>query len=1643
MRERKGESSSGSSATRSAPLPLYESHPPNWLPKAHLSADLGYPGFHPPRPGQEEDLLSEANVRHGFTAPQPVNAEHFSAQSMINDSLHSEDVFSKLEELMNEVFLRKAERLPGIPTPSFRIPTRVTLNDAKRQAWLADLANPDVPLHKLGKSVPHGAKGHDLLDLLHSNDVAIPRAVWFLRVLGANETAGLRNRPTYNPTQYSIDWANLVTSYMKKQLTDIALPSAPRPGLNIKQTFKGVLSDADSRERWISRFSYCLKLLRTFYSEGLVDKRTFLVWVVQQMATCNLAQAGFITRLADEYLDGIVCNRALTKPLAEACLCKLNEVRVTSAQEHLADTEQLIISILQRICLAIPDAFVSPRLWSLQSNLIQEALGEDILDHPKDDKHIEQCSRDIRQLITDNVSDIQRRNDAMLFRKLPPHISTNTLGSAVSDVKLLNSISSNTDLSALTFFGNDSLDSSAFADKLNLLLTWSITPLQYGDHRPLACVTLLRLWRDKANERASRRSSTPPDEFLQDQLFDWLDSSDVASQPDNIRDIALLYGKLVGSALFSYVAYIQRLIARGEMGLEPSEGTESPHRKFLLWIPLSDTDPALTLQRKMTLYGPRARETPEDANERAIRKEIRLILPELFGGEALPTPESTAALLSQCAQFVSATRYEQVRTFRLWLLPIIKRTITNEEPGSSHPTLLKTYSVVVELMTYAKCFHTLLDMTLAVLEHCVTNDLLTAVIETLQRFSTVWACMDAMNRIVPELDNAHQLWRGRGVRSRTLLDLLLEFDNGRYLSDVSRQRVVADVGGLVLALQPVIDQPIPVPDILSEIFLLSEDTNPKAPLDLATGLWIKYRSSADWAWKVWDSTFASLRQVPNIIPDAEARRASAIRYGTFLCHIDQHLPHGMDHEVLQWFEGPGQNDVLSLSAEMWEVLTIVLLHLSIHGALKTTTILRGLVYPAWNLGASTQDDQSTPAIETLITASNNLCKFLLLQDVSDQVVNFPLDLLDVQCIRTHRREVFLEPHFSLFVSSIPILILLEHNPHIPEHVRENSSSLRQLLCQDRDCRKGAHRNLVAIQDAFEQSLHVMDQNADDVSKSIVSGLATLLGDSTDDIDVSNWPAITCLLSPWKIASTTLQFQFLLRQMGRALPQDASAGSALDKLTLMIFRNSMSSEEAYYVAQMVRGVDGAVAEKFVNNGIRCMGEMLKTGSLAAGTLTDTLKRASELLRVLVHVAEPLRKDPTVIPTIESATQDNFFPALASQLSTLEGALTSNQSEPGQYTQEIILLARLLQFDLGFRGVWTNGTKNHCGSLSLSLYKLTLLYGTGDHLDLIAYPLLFDTLIYLLDEIPLDIKSPTADPFRHYPTMSPTELPFDLPQEFRAQIMTLLPHLPPNDAVANLVTSHRDAAGNLIHGAPVTNRPWEWIENLGEPPISDPKEEERERDEKARLKTNYLIKNSGSLPLETFAARLTGDGVPGRHPDINLRCFEDGLSGESIFKRDWRETRIELDISTLSVGTSTNRMDEDHDGIGGSDVSMAGIPYSSTGIKSTGEKRPPSRGSPASSVVSRSSARNAGSSMRFSPSHRMSVSTMSSEVIDVDAIGTANSGGGARTAEKRKATGSAASDDEIEIIEGPVTARPTQPAAKKQKVRAATKTKAKKK
>lgn len=84
------------------------------------------------------------------------------------------------------------------------------------------------------------------------------------------------------------------------------------------------------------------------------------------MSVCNLAQAGFLSRLADEYLNPIMTSRALARPFVDACLNKLAEVNSShlgmkvdhnhvpqihnTAQGYLVDTEKQFRVVLQ-VCL--------------------------------------------------------------------------------------------------------------------------------------------------------------------------------------------------------------------------------------------------------------------------------------------------------------------------------------------------------------------------------------------------------------------------------------------------------------------------------------------------------------------------------------------------------------------------------------------------------------------------------------------------------------------------------------------------------------------------------------------------------------------------------------------------------------------------------------------------------------------------------------------------------------------------------------------------------------------------------------------------------------------------------------------------------------------------------------------------------------------------------------------------------------------------------------------------------------------------------------------------------------------------------------------------------------------------------------------
>lgn len=211
----------GVADSQSKDVQVYRLTGPDWRPRLHPGSEtLGVPDVQSTRDNQAEDDISESSVKNGFSVPQAVGNETFSAHDMIFDRLKTKSLLTQLGDLFHEVVLRRDDLSSHRGAPAqlqFRPPQRVTLNEVKLAGYVKELADPDVPLRKLARSVPHGYRGERMLDMLWNggnltpamaaikaqgttgtgsanppHSVTIDRAIWFVRVVGSSEIVSVR-----------------------------------------------------------------------------------------------------------------------------------------------------------------------------------------------------------------------------------------------------------------------------------------------------------------------------------------------------------------------------------------------------------------------------------------------------------------------------------------------------------------------------------------------------------------------------------------------------------------------------------------------------------------------------------------------------------------------------------------------------------------------------------------------------------------------------------------------------------------------------------------------------------------------------------------------------------------------------------------------------------------------------------------------------------------------------------------------------------------------------------------------------------------------------------------------------------------------------------------------------------------------------------------------------------------------------------------------------------------------------------------------------------------------------------------------------------------------------------------------------------
>lgn len=243
---------------------------------------------------------------------------------------------------------------------------------------------------------------------------------------------------------------------------------------------------------------------------------------------------------------------------------------------------------------------------------------------------------------------------------------------------------------------------------------------------------------------------------------------------------------------------------------------------------------------------------------------------------------------------------------------------------------------------------------------------------------------------------------------------------------------------------------------------------------------------------------ASLRQISALNFNPAVCRTYARRYADLLSGVDQRLPHGLDDHVLKWFLGPGTSELHTLGRDVWLIFVPTLVNLVVMDAVSTTTILQGLVYPAWSTAASVTSQEDAKMISTYLSPATNLFELLLLRDQvnSEDAEDISVDaLVSLQRIVTRRRRVFSQDHFPSLVAAIPTLVLLEHNNHLSDAIRMRTSVLRSKLCQRHDFKQAVYRDLDQVRTVFERPLET-DGTPAYLRESLVVALRQALEDGS-------------------------------------------------------------------------------------------------------------------------------------------------------------------------------------------------------------------------------------------------------------------------------------------------------------------------------------------------------------------------------------------------------------------------------------------------------------------------------------------------------------------------------------------------------------------
>lgn len=474
-------------------------------------------GFFPWTGKHPEDVLSENNVKHGYfdKPPNPTEKELNTARVPLYNAFKHKSGVDNLSILFSLVLDQKNQHGLISSVSTFKPPPRVTLTEAKRKSWIADLANADVPLRRLSRTIPQGIRGQSLLDQCLQNAVPLSRAIWFAKCVCANEIRTLRRKGTTpsvavgTESKWLREWTVHVEQFLEAHVEQRTIPD------------------------WKSNIQYALRLITRLYLESLLDRDHYLDWIVQSFASADIDHTPFWLMIVHLYKQDMSCHRRRGKKLAEALIDKYQSLEKPLGHA-IVSLKQRLREAIRWLLLSRPASFLMPDKWPAIVGVVRTCL----------DKEIRQDRQILGELDRINGRTMGFNKSALATSRAPDQAVVEILDSAQAPFNV-------------TKLEEDLTLACPDADlRIPSCLEWACTRFRCGSARIYLVSRLIRRWRRDGQD-------------VDSVILNFLSASREGRTTADGQRLKHLAAQLSRSDSFPVSKYLQWLMVRGL----PKKGT--------------------------------------------------------------------------------------------------------------------------------------------------------------------------------------------------------------------------------------------------------------------------------------------------------------------------------------------------------------------------------------------------------------------------------------------------------------------------------------------------------------------------------------------------------------------------------------------------------------------------------------------------------------------------------------------------------------------------------------------------------------------------------------------------------------------------------------------------------------------------------------------------------------------------------------------------------------------------------------------------------------------------------------------------------------------------------------------------------------